>query len=182
YRVKRYYDKKELPPVYSIGHGLSYTQFKYSEMTIDKESMKDEERVEVSASIKNIGAVAGKEIAQLYIGVLTGEVDKPQKALKGIEERSLQPGEQKTIRFYLSKRDFAYFHEGHKDLVVSTGNYKIEVGESSSSILLEETIYITSTTILHNKVHRNTTIGEIYANPILSSAFQQVAQKFDLKR
>ena len=178
----RYYDKKELQPLYSFGHGLSYTQFKYSEMIIDKESMKDEETVEVRASIKNIGVVAGKEIAQLYVSDLTGEVDRPQKALKGFEKISLQPGEQKTIRFYLSKRDFAYFHEGHKDWVVSTGNYKIQIGESSSSILLEETIYITSTTILHNKVHRNTTIGEIYANPILSSAFQQVAQKFDLKR
>src|SRR5699024_7196776 len=62
----RYYDKKELQPLYSFGHGLSYTQFKYSEMIIDKESMKDEETVEVRASIKNIGVVAGKEIAQLY--------------------------------------------------------------------------------------------------------------------
>src|SRR5699024_10246547 len=167
----RNYDKKELQPIYSFGHGLSYTQFKYSEMIIDKESMKDEETVEVRASIKNIGVVAGKEIAQLYVSDLTGEVDRPQKALKGFEKISLQPGEQKTIRFYLSKRDFAYFHEGHKDWVVSTVNYKIQIGESSCSILLVVSIYITSTTILHNKVNMNTTIVKIYANPILISAF-----------
>src|SRR5699024_6886468 len=86
----RYYDKKELQPLYSFGHGLSYTQFKYSEMIIDKESMKDEETVEVRASIKNIVVVAGKEIAQLYVSDLTGEVDRPQKALKGFEKISLQ--------------------------------------------------------------------------------------------
>src|SRR5699024_12611581 len=124
----------------------------------------------------------GKEIAQLYVSDLTGEVDRPQKALKGFEKISLQPGEQKTIRFYLSKRDFAYFHEGHKDWVVYTGNYKIQIGESTSSILLEETIYITSTTILRNKVVRNTTIAEIYVDPMIISAFQLLPQKFDLQR
>src|SRR5699024_11703394 len=98
----RYSAKKELQPLCSFGHGLSYTQFKYSEMIIDKESMKDEETVAVRASIKNIGVVAGKEIAQLYVSDLTGEEGRPEKALKGFEKISLQPGEQKTISFYLS--------------------------------------------------------------------------------
>src|SRR5699024_9325327 len=137
----RYYDKKELQPLYSFGNGLSYTQFKYSEMRIDKESMKNEETVKVRARIKSISVVAGKEKAKKYVSDLKEEVDRHQKALKEFEKISLQPGEQKTIHFYLSKRDFAYFHEGHKDWVVSTGNYKIQIGESSSSILLEETIY-----------------------------------------
>src|SRR5699024_7123743 len=104
YVGSRYYDKKELQPLYSFGHGLSYTQFKYNAMIIDKESMGDEDTVEVRTSIKNMGVVAGKEVAQLYISDLTGEVDRPQKALRGFEKISLQPGEQKTIRFYLSNR------------------------------------------------------------------------------
>src|SRR5699024_514324 len=168
-------------PLFSFGHGLSYTQFEYRDMTLDKETMNDTESLQVKVNIKNTGTVAGQEIVQLYVHDATGAVDRPLKELKGFEKIHLKPNEQKTVTFQLSKRDFAYYHEGLRDWVVPSGEYHILIGESSQSILQKQVITIQSSTVIHKTVHRNTTIGDIMADSILGPAFKELAQKFGLK-
>lgn len=90
----RYYDKKEIEPLFPFGFGLSYTEFQYSNLRISKSSIKDTETVQVTATVKNTGTSAGKEIIQLYVSDKESSVIRPLKELKGFQKLELQPGEE----------------------------------------------------------------------------------------
>ena len=66
----RYYDKKKMQVLFPFGHGLSYTRFAYSNLQVDKASLKDTDPLTVTVDVKNIGATAGKEVVQLYVSDL----------------------------------------------------------------------------------------------------------------
>lgn len=176
----RYYDKKDLESLFPFGHGLSYTEFKYSDMTINKQKIKDTESVNVEVKIKNTGTVKGKEVVQLYVRDTSGSVDRPLKELKGFEKVSLQPSEEKTVAFHLSKRDFAYYDGGSKDWMVGSGEYQILIGKSSKDVVLEQSLWIESSRVFNQTVHRNTTIGDILADPALNPIFMEMVKKFNL--
>ncbi|HEU5290681.1 MAG TPA: beta-glucosidase BglX, partial [Cyclobacteriaceae bacterium] len=84
-------------PVYPFGYGLSYTTFEYSEPSLSAAEMKAGDSLRVQVTVKNTGAVAGKEIVQLYIQDLVGSVTRPVKELKGFQKISLEPGESKQV-------------------------------------------------------------------------------------
>ncbi|MFL6554806.1 MAG: glycoside hydrolase family 3 C-terminal domain-containing protein, partial [Bacillus sp. (in: firmicutes)] len=78
----RYYDSKEIEPLFPFGYGLSYTSFEYSNLKIDKKEMDDTETVQITAKVKNTGEVAGKDIVQLYVRDVESNVIRPEKELK----------------------------------------------------------------------------------------------------
>ncbi|CAH2713138.1 Thermostable beta-glucosidase B [Neobacillus rhizosphaerae] len=126
----RYYDKKNIKPLFPFGYGLSYTNFEYSNLSISKKEIQDVETVTVSVNVKNTGGVAGKETVQLYIKDLESSVIRPEKELKGFEKVQLQPDEEKTVTFTLDKRAFAYYDVELKDWHVETGEFEILIGKS----------------------------------------------------
>ena len=83
--------------MFPFGFGLSYTNFEYSNLSINKKEIKDIETVSVSVNVKNIGSTAGKEIVQLYIKDVESTMIRPEKELKGFEKVELQPGEEKRL-------------------------------------------------------------------------------------
>jgi beta-glucosidase len=121
---------------YPFGYGLSYTQFEYSDMKIEKHGRTD---YTVSATIKNIGDVAGDEVVQLYVNDVVSSVVTPLKLLKGFERISLAPSESKTVSFTL---DFEAFRLLNKDMewVAEDGEFEIMIGSASNDIRLSETI------------------------------------------
>lgn len=157
----RYYDKKEIEPQFSFGHGLSYTRFEYTDISINSRKISDNETVEVSVKIKNIGNMAGKEIVQLYVKEIESKVIRPDKELKGFEKIYLKPDEEKTIIFELGKRAFAYYNTDIKDWCVESGYFEILVGWSSKDIVLKEKIYVERTAINNREYTRFTTVGEL---------------------
>ncbi|MNW46644.1 Thermostable beta-glucosidase B [compost metagenome] len=172
----RYYDKKNLEPLFPFGYGLSYTNFEYSNLKVSRKEMKDTESVTVTVDVKNAGESAGKEIVQLYVKDVASSVIRPEKELKGFEKIELQPGEVKTVSFLLNKRAFAYYNVELKDWHVETGDFEILIGKSSKDIALRETISVHSTVLIKRLVHRNTTIGELFSNPILAPKAQQLLE------
>lgn len=82
----RYYDTCKVKPLFCFGHGLSYTDFSYEEITVDRESMTDQEKATVRVKVKNTGAVAGKEVVELYIHDCQTDIVRPYKELKGFPE------------------------------------------------------------------------------------------------
>lgn len=120
-------------PKYAFGYGLSYTSFEYSNLNLSKESLKPDESIEVSVVVTNTGKVSGKEVVQLYIRDLVGEVVRPKRELKGFEKITLEPGEVKEVRFTVSTDMLSYVHP---DLSVSadTGEFEVFVGGSSLTI------------------------------------------------
>jgi beta-glucosidase len=164
----RYYDSKGIEPLFPFGFGLSYTNFEYNELSISKKEIQDTDTVSVSVNVRNTGSVAGKEIVQLYVKDKASTVIRPEKELKGFDKVELKPGEEKTIFFTLDKRAFAYYNVELKDWHVETGEFEILVGKSSREILLNDTIFVHSTAVIPNLVHRNTLAGDLLVDPILS--------------
>jgi beta-glucosidase len=161
----RHYDKTEIEPLFPFGHGLSYTSFEYTGLSVDKKELNDNETVTVTVNIKNTGAAAGKEIIQLYVKDVESSVIRPCKELKGFEKVKLQPGEEKLVSFILDKRAFAYYNTVIKDWHVESGDFEILVGASSKDIKLQETVYVKSTIAVKKKFTRNSTLGDIMVNP-----------------
>ncbi|MEX0136912.1 glycoside hydrolase family 3 C-terminal domain-containing protein [Bacillus nitratireducens] len=173
----RYYDKKNIEPLFPFGFGLSYTNFEYSNLSVDKKEIKDTETVSVTVNVKNIGSTVGKEIVQLYIKDVESTMIRPEKELKGFEKVELQPGEEKTVNFTLNKRSFAYYNVELKDWHVETGEFEILVGKSSREIVLQDNMYVQSTIIIQKTVHRNTLLGDIFADPILAPIAKELMEK-----
>lgn len=138
----RYYDTKGIEPQYSFGYGLSYTDFKYSNLKVSSSTMdlEKDEKVKVSVDITNTGKVAGKEVVQLYVSANVASVDRAEKELKGFDKVSLKAGETKTVTMEINKRDLSYYSESQKDWVAEPGKYTIKVGASSKDIKLTSTL------------------------------------------
>jgi beta-glucosidase len=173
----RYYDKKNIEPLFPFGFGLSYTTFEYSNLKLSKKKMKDCDTITVSVDVRNTGDMAGKEIVQLYVRDIQSSVIRPEKELKGFVKVQLQPGEEKTVTMELDKRAFAYYNVDLKDWHVETGEFEISVGKSSKEILLKDTITVQSTVVVKKRVHRNTTIGDLLSDPILGPVTEQLLAK-----
>ena len=139
----RYYDKHPEEVWYPFGHGISYTEFEYSDLVVSEEKIEsDEFSLEVSFKLKNTGALAGKEAVQLYIAPLDSVVERPIKELRAFDKIELEAGEEKTVSFTLTNKDFAYYNVCLHDWHVESGAYKIMVGASSKDIRLSKTVYI----------------------------------------
>lgn len=169
----RYYDMKNIKPLFPFGYGLSYTTFEYSDLKISKEDINDTETVRVSVKVKNTGGIAGKEIVQLYVRDVESSVIRPEKELKGFEKVELKPGEEKTVVFELDKRAFAYYNTDTRDWHVETGEFEILIGKSSRDIVLRDKIFVNSSAAVKRTVHRNTLGGDLLEDPVLGPVFKE---------
>ena len=158
----RYYDKKEMDVLFPFGYGLSYTQFEYSDLKLDKEAMLDTDTLTVTCKVKNVGNVAGAEVVQLYVRDEESSVRRPIRELKGFDKIFLAPGEEKEVTFLLDKRSFAYYEVEIHDWFVESGRYFVEVGSSSRDIQLGEAVTVEGTKEIPVHVTRLTTIGELF--------------------
>jgi beta-glucosidase len=173
----RYYDSKEVKPLFPFGHGLSYTTFKYSDLLIDRKQIKDTDTVNVQVAVQNTGTLAGKEIVQLYVRDIESSVIRPVKELKGFAKVELQPGEKETVTFTLDKRSFTYYSEKLSDWHVESGEFEILVGRSSEDIVMSDTINVESTVVIKTTVDSNTMLGDILSDPQRAPLVQGLLQK-----
>lgn len=123
----RYYDSANVPVRYKFGHGLSYTKFEYSDLTVENGS--------VSVTVKNVGDTAGSEVVLMFVEPPKGSVIRPARELKGFDKMFLKPGEAKRVSLELCDRSFAVWYEGAWH--VPEGEYKICVGELSAGYIPE---------------------------------------------
>ena len=169
----RYYDRKEMAVRYPFGYGLSYTEFSYSNLQLDKSSMKDTDTLTVSVDITNTGKRAGKEIVQLYVADRTGSADRPGRELRNFAKVSLEPGETKTVRMELNKRSFAWYNVKLHDWYAASGTYEIQIGKSSREIVLCDTVELTTDVKVPMEIHKNTTVGQLLRNPDMAQVLQE---------
>lgn len=141
----RYYDKAEKDVLFPFGYGLSYTEFKYSALKLNKKKMNDTDELTVTFKVKNVGKVDGAEVAQVYVAPPESDIFKAKKELKGFKKVFLKAGEETTVTITLDKRAFAYYNVNIHDWHVESGKYEILVGSSSRDILLQSAVNITST-------------------------------------
>ncbi len=160
----RYYDKKEIDVLFPFGHGLSYTEFSYSDIQISRNSMTDQDSLTVSCKVKNTGSMKGKEVVQLYVGpadMSARRVQTAVRALKGFEKLELEPGEEKEVVFELDKSAFAYYDVVLGDWYAETGDYVIGIGASSRDIRLSAQVHVESTVDVPVRITRYTAMADI---------------------
>lgn len=161
----RYYDKKAMEVQFPFGFGLSYTSFDYSDLTLSKDVIEDNDTLEVKVKIKNTGKYFGKEIVQLYVRQIFSNVPRPIKELKTFTKVPLNPGEEKEVNFTLNNRDFSYYDTVTKNWVVESGPFQILVGKSSRDICLIKDIYVKSFYMPKIRYTKNTLSGDFLLHP-----------------
>jgi len=136
----RYYNGEAL---YPFGHGMSYTKFKYSDMTIDKTNIVKSDEILVSVKVKNTGVLDGEEVVQLYIKDVESTTWMPLKQLREFKRISLKKGEQKTVEFKLKAiEDLRHYDATKQSYVVEPGDFEIQIGSSSKDIRLKKIIQV----------------------------------------
>ena len=174
----RYYDTKKVKPLFPFGYGLSYTDFEYSELKVEKSEITDQEKVKISLKVKNSGDVYGQEIVQLYVADPESSVIKAEKELKEFAKVELEPGQEKIVEFELGKRAFAYYNTEIEDWYVESGDYEILIGSSSRDIRLKEQLKVESTDELPVEYTINTNLGDIVSDPEGEEYFNQLMEKY----
>ena len=129
----RHFDRQHIAPAFCFGHGLSYTEYEYSGLTMKKEKGGD---IKLTFSVKNIGKRAGAEIVQVYIAPISARTARPDKELKAFAKVELGAGKSKKVSLTLKQEDFAYFDESLHKFVTDAGDYEILVGASCEDIRL----------------------------------------------
>ena len=116
-------------PLYPFGHGLSYTNFDYSDINLSSNKIGIYDTLSVSVNIKNTGNFDGHEIAQLYIHDKVGSITRPVKELKGFKKIFLKKGESKTVLFKITHEDLKFFNGF--EFLAETGEFEIAISSSS---------------------------------------------------
>jgi beta-glucosidase len=117
-------------PLYPFGYGLSYTQFRLSNLQLSAKSIRPDGRLTVSIEIENTGQRAGDEVLQLYIRDVASSVTRPVRELKGFQRLTLQPGEKRRVEFTLVPEQLGFYNREMR-FVVEPGAFKVMVGNSS---------------------------------------------------
>ncbi len=138
----RYYDFKDVEPLFPFGHGLSYTSFAYSDLQIVAVEKEAASAFLISAIVKNIGAFKGDEVVQLYVGPHTQSTSRPPKELKGFIRVTLAPGAESHVEFQISARDLAFYDVRTGGWKAVAGTYTARLGASSRDIRLAGAIQL----------------------------------------
>ncbi len=133
----RFYDTKNVEPLFPFGFGLSYTKFEYSDLKLQRtESFGRNFGLDFTMNVRNSGSRAGAEVVQLYVHDGHAKIDRPIHELKGFQRIELQPGETKAVTFLLNRASLSYWDPQTKAWQADPGTFEIQVGASSRDIRL----------------------------------------------
>ncbi|MBQ7642537.1 MAG: glycoside hydrolase family 3 C-terminal domain-containing protein [Clostridia bacterium] len=130
----RYYDTFGVPVLFPFGHGLSYAEFEYSDLSVTKTG---DAEYEVAYTIENLSDIDAKEVSEVYVKDVIAMVSRPEKELKGFSKDLIPAHGKKRVTVKLDYRSFAYYCTALKRWQVENGDFEILVGASSSDIRLK---------------------------------------------
>lgn len=132
----RHFDAQRLKPLFPFGHGLSYTTFAYSNLSV--QSGDKGKTIEISVEVRNTGRVEGIEVVQLYVGGIAGRLPRPPKELKGFRRVRLSAGAAVQVSFTLNREAVSFYDSDRSAWASNPGRFKIMVGSSSRDIRLQK--------------------------------------------
>ncbi len=132
----RYYSSANIPTLFPFGHGLSYSRFEYSDLTLDQDTMVVPGVVSARVRVRNTGRFRGKEVVQLYIGNNQDRQYKPSIELRQFKKIDLEPGEEKIVHFRLTEADFHYYEPAVQAFVADSGDYTVQIRKDAETLVL----------------------------------------------
>jgi len=164
----RWYDARRIDVAFPFGHGLSYTDFSYGDASA---SLGADGDVTVRVAVTNTGKRAGREVVQVYTGLVSASVQRPDRELKAFAVVELAPGQTREVELTVRRADLAYWHINADRWVVEGGDYTIEVAASSRDIRSMTTIRIEGDAVLL-PLTRESSLGEVFAHPVAGPMLQ----------
>ncbi|MEV8403804.1 glycoside hydrolase family 3 C-terminal domain-containing protein [Streptomyces niveus] len=158
----RYYDRRKMPVAYPFGHGLSYTEFEYSD---PRATVHGDESVTVEVAVRNVGERDGFEVVQVYVHDDISTVPRPERELRGFSKVWVPAGETVTTRVELNRRDFAFWDEHRNHWAIESGTFTIEIGHSSRDIRAGVSVELAGDTRSVEIVDRRTPMGHFLGDP-----------------
>ena len=128
-----HYEDLRRDALYPFGFGLSFSDFEYGDIKLDKDSLAQGEKITASVEVKNTGSVAGDEVVQLYLRDLVGSITRPIKELKGFKKIHLEAGETKTVSFTIDEKLISFFTK-NKIWEAEPGDFKVFIGGNSVDV------------------------------------------------
>lgn len=138
----RWFDTKNVAPLYPFGYGLSYTTFEFSNAKADKPSYANNDTIKVTVDVKNTGKTDGKEVVQLYAAKSDSKVARASKELKAFGKVMVKTGSSQKVTLGIPVKELAYYNEAKKEWTVEPGKYTFKIGNSSRDIKQEVTVTI----------------------------------------
>jgi beta-glucosidase len=138
----RHFDRNGIEPLFPFGHGLSYTSFEYSNLSVSPDHLRMGETLEVSLTLRNTGKVAGAEVVQLYVADLDAPEDRPEQSLKAFTKVLVQAGDSVDVTLQVVASDFQIYCHGRGGWIFPSGGHALRVGSSSRDIRLEQEIQL----------------------------------------
>ncbi len=139
----RWFDTKNIEPLYPFGYGLSYTNFDFSNPKLNKqEAYSKDETLTLSVNVKNTGEMDGKEVVQVYVSKSDSKIERASKELKGFQKVMVPAGRSQTIKIDIPVKELAYYDVENKTWVVEPGTYTLKIGNSSRDITNEITVQV----------------------------------------
>ena len=129
------YDKNK--PLFPFGFGLTYTSFSYSDLSPEKNSIKENESVNLNFTLKNTGNMGSDEVIQVYVSFPDSKVNRPQMSLKGFKRVFVDKGESLSVSLKLNASDLTYWDSGKHEFILEKGRIKYFIGSSSEDMRLQ---------------------------------------------
>ncbi|CAH1058422.1 glycoside hydrolase family 3 protein [Paenibacillus pseudetheri] len=152
-RTYMYFDGE---PLYPFGHGLSYAEVTYKDLNLSTKELQQDDPLNISVRVDNIGAVDGDEVVQLYVQALNSRVKRPIKQLKGFVKASIAAGQSHTVEFALPVTEFAFWDVTREQYCVENGEYALLIGRSSADIKLSSIVKVKGDIIPSRNLYNNT--------------------------
>lgn len=178
----RYYESRGMEVLFPFGHGLTYTEFSYSDLNLSQDTFVSGETITAQVTVTNKGNRPGKALVQMYVGTDVGAmgIRRPIRELRGFEKVFLMPGESKPVVFKLDKRSFAHWDMEAKDWRIAGGRYEVQIGASASDILLRAAVNAENEYLPTGKIYDiMTSIGEVSKHPIGKAFMAKVQPMVD---
>ena len=134
----RWFEQQDIEPEFAFGHGLSYSQFNYTDMRLSSTSIRGNNSLKVSVNITNTSKVDGAEVVQLYLRDMDSSVPRPIKELKGFDKVWLKAGETQTAQFTLTQRDLSFWDVKSNNWLAESGEFEVMLGASVNDIRLSK--------------------------------------------
>jgi len=138
----RWFDTKNIEPLYPFGYGLSYTQFEITKAQVDKKEYSKDDVISISVDVENTGNMDGKEVVQLYVSKKDSKVDRAAQELKGFEKVFLDKGQSTNVTLQIPVKELAFYNVEKSNWEVESGTYNFKIGNSSRDIKAEVEINV----------------------------------------